>query len=795
MSIHITKRDGSSELLNYDKIHKVLFWGTEGLKDVTVSDIEMNAHLKIYDGITSNEIHQVLIQSCADLITEKTPNYQYVASKLLSYYLRKEVYNSAVDIPTIQYIMKKNIKSGVYDSIIENYYDDEELDTINDYIKHERDFTFSYAGIRQLIDKYLLKNRSTSEIFETPQIMYMMISMTLFKDYKGDKRLQYIRKFYNAISQFKINLPTPVMCGVRTCIRQYSSCTLVDVGDTMDSIIHSDAAITKYTSQRAGIGINVGRIRAVNSTIRHGEVVHTGVIPFLKKFAASVKSCTQNGIRGGSATVHYPFWHLEFEDLIVLKNNKGTEDNRVRTMDYSIQLNKTFYKRVKENKDITLFSPHEVPELYEAFFGDSDEFEKIYKKCEKDDSLKKKTIKAIDAFKTICSEKFETGRIYIMNVDHCNTHSSFLSKIYMSNLCQEITLPTDPIEHYDDGLGENGEISLCVLSGVNMGKVNIKELPNICDLIVRALDFVIENQSYPLNAAKKITKRRSIGVGVVNLAYFLAKNKTGYEDNKSIELVDEYFEHFQYNLITASVNLAKEFGKCEYSHLTKYSKGILPIDTYNKNIDSICNRPLSCDWETLRGELLEHGIRNSTLSAIMPSESSAVVSNATNGIEPPRSLVSFKKSKKGILTQVVPEIEKYKQYYTTAFDMKNNKGYLNICGVIQKYIDQAISVNNYYNPSKYEGGNQPISEIMTDIFYHYSLGGKTMYYSNTADGKTDSDLVDTSITKKEIEKNEPIVKDTEVKIIVSVDTHITSKNDLFDSVEEMSGCAGGACSL
>lgn len=433
--IFVTKRNGKTEPLNYDKIHNILFWSTEGLKNVTVSDIEMNARLKLYDGISSSEIHQVLIQSCADLISEEFPNYQYVASKLLSYYLRKEVFGSAKNLPHIQDVMTKNIEGGIYDDIIKNCYNEEELDTINDYLKHERDFDFSFAGIRQLIDKYLLKNRKTGEIFETPQYMYMMIAMTFFKDYKGGRRLQYVRKFYNAISQFKINLPTPVMCGVRTPVRQYSSCVLVDVDDTMDSIIHSDAAITKYTSQRAGIGLNVGRIRAVNSQIRSGEVVHTGVIPFLKKFAASVKSCTQNGVRGGSATVHYPFWHLEFEDLIVLKNNKGTEDNRVRTMDYSIQLNKTFYKRVQEGKDITFFSPHEVPELYEAFYGDPDEFEKLYKKCERNTALVKKKMKAIDAFKIICQERFETGRIYIMNVDHCNTHSSFLDKVYMSNLC------------------------------------------------------------------------------------------------------------------------------------------------------------------------------------------------------------------------------------------------------------------------------------------------------------------------------------------------------------------------
>ena len=769
MDIEVKKRNGKLEKLDFNKIHKVLFWATEGLKDVNVSDIEVNAQLQLFNGISTSEIHKVLIQSATDLISEENPNYQHVAGRLLMYLVRKDVYNSAKSIPHIQSIIKKNVDCGVYDKVLLDSYDEEELDTINDLIKHERDFDLVYAGARQFCDKYLIQDRSTGEYYETPQVAYMCMAMVFFEKYSGSKRMQYIRKFYNAASQFKINLPTPILCGVRSPNRQYSSCTLIDVGDDLDSIIHSDAAVTKYTAKRAGIGINIGRLRPINSKIRGGEVISTGLIPYLKKITASTRCCTQNGVRGGNATVHYPFWHLEVEDLIVLKNGKGSEDNRVRTMDYSIQLNRLFYERVKEGGNITLFSPHECEDLYEAFFGEPEKFRELYEKYEEDPTKRKHTIKALDLFSTICKERYETGRIYVMNVDHCNTHGPFLDKIYMSNLCQEILLPTTPIQHIDDGNDTNSEIALCVLSGVNMGKVRLNEIPNICDLIVRILDYVIEYQDYPVKAAEKMKFRRSIGVGLTNLAYFLAKRKLNYEDPEALQHVNEFVENVQFYLLKASNDLAKENGACKWFNKTKYSEGILPIDTYNRNVDNLVSPDLTCDWEGLREDILKHGLTNSTLTAIMPSESSALVSNATNGIEPPRELVSFKKSKKGVIHQVVPEIEKYGKYYTTAFEMKNNKGYLNICAVIQKYIDQAISVNNYYNPTLYEGGNLPLSLIMEDIFYHYSLGGKTMYYANTFDGR------DEELEKSDNKNNE----DEAPKV----------------QEEKTIGCDGGACSL
>lgn len=736
-NLKVEKRNGQLEELNYDKIHKVLYWATEGIKGVAVTDIEVNAKLFIKDGIKTSDIHKVLIDSAAELISVENPNYQIVAARLLMHLLRKDVFGTVKNIPTLKELIEKNVEEGIYDKNL-LCYDDEELDTLNDFIKHERDFELQYAGAKQLLDKYLIQDRSNARFFETPQFAFMLQGMIFFQDYPQPKRIQYIRKFYNAASKFKINLPTPVMCGVRTPNRQWSSCTLIDVGDDLNSIVFSDAAVTFYTAKRAGIGLNAGRIRAVGSKIRGGEVVSTGVIPYLKKLTASTRCCTQNGVRGGNATTHYPFWHLEVEELLVLKNNKGTEDNRVRTMDYSIQLNKLFYKRVQEDKEITLFSPHEVPELYESFAGDPDDFEKLYISCEKNPNLRKRKVKALNLFKSICQERIETGRVYIMNIDHCNTHSSFADKVFMSNLCQEITLPTKPIDNLHN-ISDDQEIALCVLAGVNMGNTKINELPGVCDLIVRALDYIIDHQSYPIIHAEHMKKRRSIGVGLTNLAYFLARKKMPYGSPDALESVDTYVEAYQYALLKASNNLAKEKGACEWFSKTKYAHGILPIDTYHKGVDSVVKHNPKQDWEELRASIKEFGLANSTLTAIMPSESSAVVSGATNGIEPPRELLSYKKSKKAKLPIVAPEAERLKKYYTLAFDMESNEGYIKTCAVIQKWIDQAISVNNYYSPLKYEEGNLPLSVVMKDIFLHYSLGGKTMYYANTDDGRKEDE--------------------------------------------------------
>ena len=734
--INVKKRNGrGSESLNIDKIHEMVEYACEDISGVSSSQVEMNSDLQFYNGITTEEIQQILIKSASDLISLDTPNYQYVAARLLLYSLRKQIFRRLWDHPHIYTHVKKCIDKGVYDPEIFNWYDKRDFDRMENWVTHERDYDFTYAGLRQVIDKYLVQDRSTGEVFESPQFMYMLISATLFAKYPKNKRMSYVKKYYDAISKFKINIPTPIMAGVRTPIRQYASCVLVDVDDTLPSIFSSDMAIGKYVAQRAGIGINAGRIRGINSRIRGGEVQHTGVIPFLQKFQATVKCCTQNGVRGGSATVHFPIWHKEIEDIIVLKNNKGTEDNRVRKLDYSIQLSKLFYERFINEEDITLFSPHEVPELYDSW--GTPEFDKLYETAERKTSVWKKKVPAQELFFDMLKERAETGRIYIMNIDHCNEHSSFKDRITMSNLCQEITLPTEPIEHIDG----KGEIALCILSAINVGKINdIDDLESLCDLSVRALDELIDLQKYPVKAAEVSTKaRRSLGIGYIGLAHYLAKNKLSYNDKQAWKEVDRLTEAFQYYLLRASNDIAKEKGKCEYFHRTKYSDGVLPIETYKKEVDEIVNRKLTMKWEQLRKDIREHGLRHSTLSAQMPSESSSVVSNATNGIEPPRDYLSIKKSKKGTLKQVVPDYYRFKNFYTLLWDMKSNEGYINIVAIMQKYFDQSISGNWSYNPENYEDNQVPVSVMAEDLLTTYRLGWKTSYYQNTYDAKRDLD--------------------------------------------------------
>jgi len=737
----VKKRDNRQEPFDIEKIHDVLFWATENTKGVTVSDVEIKVGPQFYDGITTSQIHQILIQGAVDMITERTPNYQFVAASLLNYYLRKEVFGVTDNMPTLLEVINRNIQSRVYDPAVLEKYSISDIKKLDSVIKHRRDYQFVYAGLQQLIDKYLLKDRSSGQIYETPQYMYMLICMTLMADTTDlVNRIRLIKELYNDLSMFKISLPTPVMCGVRTPSRQYSSCTLIDVGDNLPSIFNSNTAVGVFTANRAGIGLNCGEIRGVGSKIRDGEVVHTGVVPFLKMFSATTKCCTQNGVRGGSSTTHFPFWHKEIEDILVLKNNRGTEDNRVRKMDYSIQFSRLFYKRVVEDGHITLFSPHEVSELYGWFGYDNDKFDELYLQYERTTkSIYKKRLRARELFNSFCQERIGTGRMYVMNLDHCNTHSSFTDKIKMSNLCQEITLPTTPLSHIDDGDDTSSEIALCVLSAINLGTVKkLEELESTCNNIVRLLDSIIDKQTYLVPASRKMLKRRSIGVGITNLAYYLAKHGLSYEDKGALKLVDTLMEHVQYYMIKASVELAKEKGACEWFNRTKYSKGILPIDTYCREVDNIVKRKLSLDWETLRAEIKQHGMRNSTLTALMPCESSSLVTNSTNGIEPPRGLLSVKKSKQGLIPQVVPDIHNLRNKYTLAYNMKNNRGYTNIVAVIQKYVDQAISANHYYNFTNYPDGNMPISEIASDILYSYKMGLKTLYYANTDDGKTDT---------------------------------------------------------
>ena len=737
----IVKRDGTKEHLNIDKMHFVVAEACSGLAGVSSSQIEMNANLQFYDGMSTDEIQEILVRSANDLISLDAPNYQYAAARLLSYGLYKQVFGQYENASLIKMI-GQNIDRGLYDPEILTKYSTDELDVLDSYIRHKRDENFTYAGLRQVVDKYLVQDRSTGEIFETPQIMYMMIAATLFANYPGETRMHYVRRYYDATSLFKVNIPTPVMAGVRTPVRQFASCVLVDADDTLDSIFASDMAIGRYTAQRAGIGINAGRIRGVNSRIRGGEVAHTGLVPFLKKFESTVRCCTQNGVRGGSATTHFPFWHQEIQDILVLKNNKGTEDNRVRKLDYSIQFNLTMYERLLSGGDITLFSPHDVPGLYEAYFGDPATFKELYEKYERATSIKKTKIPALELFSAFIKERAETGRMYVMNVDHCNTHSSFKDAIYMSNLCQEITLPTTPLTHIDD---PDGEIALCILSAINVGLIkDLGDLEELCELAVRALEEIIDYQNYPILAAEKSTKaRRSLGVGYIGLAHFLAKNHVQYNDPKAWKLVHDLSEAFQFYLLKASNKLAQERGACEYFHRTKYSDGILPIDTYKKDVDTIVEHKLNYDWDSLRNDIKEHGLRHSTLSAQMPSESSSVVSNATNGIEPPRGYLSVKKSKKGPLKQIVPQYQTLKNHYTLLWEMPNNTGYINTVAVMQKFFDQGISGNWSYNPTNFENNEVPMSVMLQDLLTTYKLGWKTSYYQNTYDYKTDpSELED-----------------------------------------------------
>ncbi len=733
-NVRVKKRNGSIEPMNLEKMHVMVERACKDLAGVSASQVEMQSGIQFYNGITTDEIQGILIKSASDLISLEQPNYQYVAARLLLFSLRKSLYGKIYEIPHLKDHIDRCIDNGVYDPTVNDKFTVGEINELEKYLDHDRDYLFTYAGLRQVADKYLVQDRSSGQVYETPQFMYMLIAMTMFAEYDRGTRLNYIKRYYDAISKHKINIPTPIMGGVRTPIRQFASCVLVDIDDTLDSIFTSDMAVGRYVAQRAGIGINAGRIRGINSKIRGGEVQHTGVIPFLKKFEATVRCCTQNGIRGGSATVHFPIWHQEIEDILVLKNNKGTEDNRVRKLDYSIQISKLFYERFITGGDISLFSPHDVPNLYDVF--GTEEFDGLYKSYEADSTIPRKSIAAQELFGQLIKERAETGRIYIMNIDHCNSHSSFLDKVEMSNLCQEITLPTKPLQHIDD---PDGEIALCILSAINVGKVRSDhELEELCDLTVRALDELIDYQKYPVIAAENGTKnRRSLGVGYIGLAHYLAKLGFKYDSQEAWDAVHSLSESFQYFLLKASNNLAKEKGKCGYFNRTKYSNGTLPIDTYKKDVDEITKISYQHDWNSLRNDIAKHGLRHSTLSAQMPSESSSVVSNATNGIEPPRGFLSVKKSKKGPLKQVVPQYSSLKNNYTLLWDMPSNDGYIKVVSVMQKFFDQGISGNWSYNPTNYEDNQIPMEVMAQDLLSTYKYGWKTSYYQNTFDNKSD----------------------------------------------------------
>ena len=740
-SIMVRKRNGVLEPLDLEKMHKVVFWATRGIENVSASEVEIRSQIQFYDGIKTSDVQETLIKSAADLISEDTPNYQYVAGRLINYHLRKEVYKSYSPSSLLE-LVNKNVAKGFYDAQILEAYSEAEWFELDSYIKHERDENFAYVAMEQWRGKYLIQNRVTGEIFETPQMAYMLIAATLFQSYDKAIRLSWIKKYYDQASLGNISLPTPVMSGVRTPQRQFSSCVLIEAGDSLDSINATTGSIVKYVSQKAGMGIGAGRIRAIGSPIRNGAAYHTGVVPFLKLFQSATKSCSQGGVRTGSATVYYPIWHLEIEDLIVLKNNKGTEENRVRQMDYGVQFNKLMYERLISGGDITCFSPHDVPEVYDAFFSNQDRFRELYEAAEADPAIRKKSIKAVDLFTKFMQERKDTGRIYLQNVDHANTHSPFkeeIAPIKMSNLCAEIDLPTVPLNDLND---EEGRIALCTLSAINWG--NIKkpsDFQELCELAVRGLDALLSYQNYPVRAAELSTQEyRPLGIGIINFAYFLAKNGVSYSDPKALALVDEYAEAWSYYLIKASADLAVEQGPCTKWENLKYADGRLPIDTRKMEVDELVPHVERMDWDGLRSQILKSGIRNATLMALMPAETSAQISNATNGIEAPRSYVSIKQSKHGVLKQVVPEFERLKENYELLWDQKSPEGYLKICSVLQKYIDQGISINTSYNPTYYPDEKIPMSEMIQHLLLAYKYGNKQLYYFNTFDGQGEIDV-------------------------------------------------------
>ncbi|WP_417656645.1 class 1a ribonucleoside-diphosphate reductase subunit alpha [Pseudidiomarina aestuarii] len=775
--LFVTKRSGEREPLDLDKIHRVISWAAEGLNNVSVSQVEIKSHIQFYDGIKTEDIHETIIKAAADLISEEAPDYQYLAARLAIFHLRKLAYGK-FEPPHLYQQVKRMVENGRYDKHLLEDYTEAEFNELNDYMDHGRDLNFSYAAVKQLEGKYLVQNRVTGEIYESAQFLYVLVAACLFANYPRETRLTYVKRFYDATSLFKISLPTPIMSGVRTPTRQFSSCVLIEAGDSLDSINATASAIVKYVSQRAGIGINAGRIRALGSPIRSGEAFHTGCIPFYKYFQTAVKSCSQGGVRGGAATLFYPLWHLEVENLLVLKNNRGVEENRVRHLDYGVQFNKVMYQRLIKDDYITLFSPSDVPGLYDAFFADQVEFERLYLQYEADDSIRKKRIKAIELFGLYMQERASTGRIYLQNVDHCNTHSPFdpkVAPIRQSNLCLEIALPTKPLRHVND---EEGEIALCTLSAFNLGAIkSLDEIEEMADLAVRALDSLLDYQEYPVPAALNATMgRRTLGIGVINFAYYLAKNGVRYSDGSANGLVHKTFEAIQYYLMKASVNLAKEVGACPKFNETTYSQGLMPTDTYKKELDAVCSEPLHLDWDQLRADVKKYGMRNSTLSALMPSETSSQISNATNGIEPPRGHISIKASKDGVTKQVVPEYETLKDAYELLWTIPNNKGYLELVGIMQKFVDQTISANTNYDPNKFDGGKVPMKQLLQDLLYAYKLGVKTLYYHNTRDGASDNqvDLRD-KIDQKQVEA--------------------ANQSATVDVTEEDDDCAGGACKI
>ncbi|MDC9581923.1 ribonucleoside-diphosphate reductase subunit alpha [Xenorhabdus sp. PR6a] len=743
MTLFVTKRDGSQVPFDTEKFNRVAMYGTKGIDGVSASAIAMKVHISAKNGIKTTDIHSLMVKAAADLISVNSPNYSRVAAKLNIGLIRKEAFGG-YDYPNLLEHIQRNVDRKKYDKELLTKYTSKEINELGDYLNPERDDLFGYAATVQLRGKYLVQNRVTGELYEAPQHVYMLSAMCFFQNWNKDTRLQMVKDFYDATSTFKLSLPTPIMAGLRTPTRQFSSCVVMEAGDSLPSIYTTASAIVSYVSQRAGIGLGFGSIRALGSEIRGGEANHTGVIPFLKYFQAAVKSCSQGGVRGGAATAFYPLWHRETQNLLVLKNNRGVEENRVRHMDYGVMINGLLYKRLTESKNISLFSPNDVPGMYDAFFSDQAEFARLYEEAEADESIKRISVPAVELFSSIMQERASTGRIYIANVDHMNTHGAFnpaVAPVRQSNLCMEIALPTKPLEYMDD---PNGEISLCTLSAFNLGAIeSLDELEHLSFLLVSALDALLDYQKYPVKAAENSTKnRRSLGVGVTNLAYYLAKNGFKYSDIAGDQFVHDTFEAFQYYLLKASNRLAKEFGECSLFNETRYANGELPIDHYRKQLDKAAvgvTEPLKMDWEALRADIKAYGLRNSTVSALMPCETSSQITNSTNGIEPPRGPMSVKMSKEGTVRMIVPEFERLKDRYEYFWQMGSNKGYLTKVAIMQKFVDQSISANTNYDPEIYPNGRVPMDELLRDLLMAYSMGVKTLYYHNTRDRSGEED--------------------------------------------------------
>ncbi|EAX9064834.1 ribonucleoside-diphosphate reductase subunit alpha [Salmonella enterica] len=759
--ISIVKRDGSIEPLSEEKYNRVVMWGVENIRNVSASAIAMGAAASIFDGMSTCQLHEALVKSAADLISPETPNYSKVAARLNLFKLRKDAFGQ-YNYPNFYNHIVSNVSRGVYDEDLLKFYSPEEIVELGVYIKPKRDEYFCYAATVQLASKYLVQNRVTGEIYEGPQQLYMLVGMCLFQNWEdgcaGKTRLEMVKGFYDVTSTFKLSLPTPIMAGVRTPTRQFSSCVLIEAEDSLKGISAASSAIIDYVSRRAGIGIGFGRLRALGSEIRNGEATHTGVIPFLKHFQTAVKSCSQGGVRGGAATAFYPIWHLEVESLLVLKNNRGIEENRVRHLDYGVMINRLMYRRLVRNENITLFSPHDVPGLYDAFFVDQDKFENLYLGYEADENIRKKSIPAVDLFSMLMQERASTGRVYIANVDHINDHGAFdpeIAPVHQSNLCMEITLPTKPLAFTDD---PNGEIALCTLSAFNLGAIrSLDTLKDVAFYAVAALDCLLDYQDYPMAAAETPAKaRRSLGIGVTNFAYYLAKNGFNYSDSAGNQLVHETFEAIQYYLLDASCRLAEAKGACDWFSHTKYTQGQLPVDHYRKTLDTNpeTSFELKMPWEELRSRIREYGLRNSTLTAQMPCETSSQITNSTNGIEPPRGPVSVKSSKDGIVKMVVPDFAQLKDQYEYLWDMPDNRGYLTKVAIIQKFFDQAISVNTNYDPTRFPGDKVPMMKLLEDLLFAYQQGVKTLYYHNTRDGagkRNEDDLVSVSLAAEVVE--------------------------------------------